>query len=35
MNWSTLIKRGAVYGAVTVLMFALDIDEKIKDQLGM
>jgi hypothetical protein len=35
MNWSTLIKRGAVYGAVVVAMLAFDVDEKIKDQLGM
>jgi hypothetical protein len=35
MNWSTLLKRGAVYGFVTVVMFALDVPQKIKDQLGM
>jgi hypothetical protein len=35
MNISTLLKRAAIYGAVTVAMLALNVDQKIKDALGM
>lgn len=33
MNWTTLLKRGAVYGAVTVAMFAFGVDEKLEQYL--
>jgi hypothetical protein len=35
MKWSTLLKRGAVYGLVTVAMLAFDVPQKIKDATGM
>jgi hypothetical protein len=35
MKWSTLLKRGAVYGGVTVAMIAFDVPSKIKQWTGM
>lgn len=34
MKWSTLLKRGAVYGLVTVVMFAFDVPSKIREYIG-
>lgn len=34
MKWTTLLKRGAVYGAVVVAMFAFDLPQKVKSWTG-
>jgi hypothetical protein len=34
MNWTTLLKRAAVYGGVTAVMFAFDVPKKIKEKVG-